>query len=420
MKIINKTYSGKQPVYDIGVCSSSNAHNFVLENGLIASNCFNKAHSVSYSVLTYISAYLKTHYPVEFFTALMSTRSQTLQPKTWAIKAPEYIKEAKHFGVDIMPPSVNQSSYDFTIIGNEVFFGLNAIRDVGKTAAKSIIKARQKTLFKDIKDFLNRVNLQKVNTKTFEALAKAGAFDSLGYDRKSLLENVSNLYDYVKDTEDQRQRKINIIERNNYNRRIAPLIDRRTFLRKEVKKIQNRIDKNKTKEGDLDSFHLYDEELQELEEQKIKRLPALQEKQDPVFPELLRSRFVELDMKTVLDQAKYIGCYIGGHPMDLLNVSKDDISNLQENRYAEVVGVILSVKEVTTRKGKKMAFIEIDDATGSAEIVVFPQLWPKLEKLDIQDTDIIRCRVKVESTSPDTKLILNKIQKYRDDYEMDT
>jgi DNA polymerase-3 subunit alpha len=420
LKIVNKEYAGQQPVYDIGVSSVSGSNNFLLENGLIASNCFNKAHSVSYSVLTYISAYLKTHYPVEFFTALMSTRSQTLQPKSWAIKAPEYIKEAQHFGVDIKPPSVNQSGYDFTINGNEVYFGLNAIRDVGKTAAKSIIKARQKTSFKDIKDFLNRVNLQKVNTKTFEALIKAGAFDNMGYNRTSLLDNVSEIYAYIKDVEDYRQRKLDIIERNNHNAKVEPLIQRRAFLRKEVKKIQNRIDKDKVKEGDLDSFHLYTEELELLEEQKLKRLPSLQEKDEPVFPDLVRGKYVELDMKTILDQAKYIGCYIGGHPMDLLRVKKDDISDLEEGEYAEVVGVVLSVKEITTRKGKKMAFIELDDSTGSAEIVVFPQLWPKVERLEVQDTDIIRCRVKVESTSPDTKLILNKIQKYRDEYEVDT
>ncbi len=137
MKIINKEYLGIQPVYDISV--DSKHHDFKLENELVASNCFNKAHSVSYSVLTYVTAYLKANYPVEFFTALMSTRSKTLQPKTWAIKAPEYINEAKHFNVDIYPPDINRSGFEFTIHDNEIYFGLNAIRDVGSTAAKFII-----------------------------------------------------------------------------------------------------------------------------------------------------------------------------------------------------------------------------------------------------------------------------------------
>ena len=420
MEIINKKYLGKQEVYDIGITSLAGNNNFVLQNGLIASNCFNKAHSISYSVLTYVTAYLKTHYPVEFFTSLMSTRAKTLQPKSWAVKAPEYISEAAKFDVNVNPPSVNQSGFEFTIIGNEIYFGLNAIRDVGKTAARSIIQARQKTPFKDIKDFLNRVNLQKVNTKTFEALVKAGAFDKLGYNRHSLLENVSEIYSYIKDVEDFKQRKIDVLERETYNNKVIPLIERRNFLRKEVKKIQNRIDKDKVKEGDLDSLHIYSEELEVLEEQKLKKLPALKQKDEPVFPDLIREPLVELDMKAILDQAQYIGCYIGGHPMHLLDVEKDDIDSLEEATYAEVVGVILSIKEITTRKGKKMAFVDIDDSTGSAEIVIFPSIWAKVSKLDLKETDIVRCRVKVEKTDPETKLILNSIDKYRHSNEVDT
>jgi DNA polymerase-3 subunit alpha len=420
LKIVNKEYLGKRPVYDIGVSSSNDVHNFVLSNGLVASNCFNKAHSVSYSFLTYISAYMKTHYPVEFFTALMSTRSKTLQPKTWAVKAPEYINEAKKFDVEINPPSVNQSGYEFTVIGNEIYFGLNAIRDVGKTAAKAIIKARQKTPFKDIKDFLNRVNLQKVNTKTFEALVKAGAFDKMGYDRKSLIDNVSEIYNYIRAIEEYAQRKLDVIERDQHNRRVEPLIERRNHLRKEIKKIQRRIEKEKQTAEDLDNLHIYEEELLPLEEQQLKRLPSLKDKEEPVFPDLLRTKYIELDMQTILDQARYIGCYIGGHPMQLLDVQKDDIDTLEEGDYAEVVGVIISIKEITTRKGKKMAFFDIDDATGTAEVVIFPQLWQKVSKLELQDTDIVRCRVKVEKTDPEIKLILNKIDKYRDQNEVDT
>lgn len=414
MKIIKKEFLGEQPVYDIGVSSLKNINNFVLANGLIASNCFNKAHSISYSLLTYISAYLKTHHPVEFFTALMSTRSKTLQPKTWAIKAPEYINEAKKFNVEVHPPSVNQSSYEFTVIGNEIYFGLNAIRDVGKTSAKAIIKARQKTPFKDIKDFLNRVNLQKVNTKTFEALVKAGAFDKMGYCRRSLIDNVAQVYGYIKDQVDYSQRKLDVIERDQYNRRVEPLIERRNFLRKEIKKINNRIEKLKQKEDDIDNLHIYEQELLPLEEQQLKRLPSLKEKELPVFPELERTKFIELDMQTILEQARYIGCYIGGHPMQLMDVQKDDIDSLEEGDYAEIVGVIISIKEITTRKGKKMAFFDIDDSTGSGEVVIFPQLWQKVSKLELQDTDIVRCKVKVEKTDPENKFILNKIDKYRD------
>ncbi len=420
MKIVNKQSLGLQKVYDLGIDSIEGDHNFLLENGLVASNCFNKAHSVSYSILTYVSAYLKTHYPVEFFTALMSTRSKTLQPKSWAVKAPEYIEEAKKFNVHIHPPYVNQSSFEFTIVGDEIYFGLNAIRDVGKTAARMIIKARQKTPFKSVKDFISRINLQKVNTKTFEALVKAGAFDKLGYNRADLLEKCPLIYSYVRDLEDYKQRQLDVVERNSYNAQVIPLIERRNFLRKELKKIQNRIDKDKIKENDLDNFHLMTEELEPLEEQNLKKKVSLKPKTKPEFPTLSKSPAIELGMKEILDQAHYIGCYIGGHPLDLINIERDNLDSLEEGSYASPAGVILSIKEIVTRKGKQMAFIEINDKTSSAELIVFPQIWKKVKALELKETDVISCNVKVEQTDPDVKLILNSIQKYEEQYEMDS
>lgn len=419
MKIVSKEYLGEQEVFDIGVNSSKGLHNFALENGLIASNCFNKAHSVSYSMLTYITAYMKAHYPVEFFTALMSTRSKTLQPKSWATKAPEYISEAAKFNVNVYPPSVNNSGYEFTIAEDEIYFGLNAIRDVGKTAARSIITARQKTPFKDIEDFLHRVNLQKVNTKVFEALIKAGAFDRMGYVRSDLLQKTSEIYSYIKDLEAYRQREIDHIARNQENEQSAPLIERRNFLRKEIKKLQNRISKGKEKEGDISLCHSYEEELEPLEELNLKKKPVLARHEKPLFPTLERNKVVELTFNEIMEQAKYIGCYIGGHPMDLISIEKDDLDSLEESSYAHVAGVILSIKEIKTRSGKQMAFIEIDDSTSSAEVVVFPAIWAKIKDDLYQETDIIKCSVKVEQTEPDVKLILNKIKRIKT-HEMDS
>lgn len=420
MKIVSKEYIGERDVYDIGVSSYNGNHNFVLSNGLVASNCFNKAHSVSYSILTYVSAYLKTHYPVEFFAALMSTRSKTLQPKSWAVKAPEYISEAAKFNVNVYPPSVNNSGYEFTIMDGEIYFGLNAIRDVGKTAARAIIKARSKAPFKSILDFLNRVNLQKVNTKTFEALVKAGAFDKMGYCRPELIESIPLIYSYNKDVEEYNQRKLDIIERNAHNAKVEPIIERKLFLRKEIKKLQNKIDKNKHTEEHITTLALYTDEYEDIVSQNVKRLPTLKDKEQPVFPELSRDSLVELSMSDILEQARYIGCYVGGHPMHLLDVRKDDLDSLEEMQYADVVGVIISIKEITTRKGKKMAFMDIDDSTSSAEIVIFPSMWNKVAKLNLTESNIVRCRVKVESVEPEIKLILNSLDIYRTQDEMDT
>lgn len=420
MKITRKESLGIQPVYDIGVSSPSGNNNFILKNKIVASNCFNKAHSISYSFLTYISAYLKTHYPVEFFAALMSTRSKTLQPKSWAVKAHEYITEAKEFNVNVLPPSINKSSFDFTIAGNEIYFGFNAIRDVGKTAAKSIMSARRSTPFKDIKDFLNRVNLQKVNTKTFEALIKAGAFDSLGYNRTNLLNNTSSIYSYIKDIEDYKQRQLDILERDAHNAKVAPIIERRTFLRKEVKKLQNKYDKNKASSEDIVNLGIYSEELNAIEEQPIKKLPALKPKELPEFPDLIRNQYIELTLKEVLEQAHYIGCYIGGHPINMLDISRVNIDSLVKGTKAKIAGVVVGYKSIVTRTGKKMAFFEVDDATSSAEVVLFPSLYQKYSHLEINEGDILVLNVRVDSTDPQIKLIPNDISKYRIQDEMDT
>jgi DNA polymerase-3 subunit alpha len=104
----------------------------------------------------------------------------------------------------------------------------------------------------------------------------------------------------------------------------------------------------------------------------------------------------------------------------LIHIEKDDLDSLDEQPYAKVAGVILSLKEITTRKGKQMAFVEINDKTASAELVIFPELWKKVSKLGLRESDVVSCKVKVEQTEPDIKLILNTIDKYEDSYEMDT
>lgn len=420
MKITKREYLGSQPVYDIGVSSPTGNQNFILKNKIVSSNCFNKAHSISYSFLTYISAYLKTHYPVEFFAALMSTRSKTLQPKSWAVKAHDYISEAKDFNVNVLPPSINKSSFDFTITENEIYFGFNAIRDVGKTAAKSIMSARRSTPFKNIKDFLNRVNLQKVNTKTFEALIKAGAFDSLGYNRANLLKNTSAIYSYIKDIEDYKQRQFDILERETHNAKALPILERKNFLKKEIKKLQTKYDRKKATSEEILNLGIYSEELNTIEECGIKKLPTLKPKQFPEFPTLIRNKHVELTLKEVLEQAHYIGCYIGGHPINMLNISRVNIDSLVKGTKAKIAGVVISCKTIVTRSGKKMTFFEIDDATSSAEVVLFPSLHQKYSHLEINEGDILVLNVRVDSTDTQIKLIPDEISKYRIEDEMDT
>lgn len=401
---------GKHNVYDIGV---PGPHNFMIEGGIFASNCFNRSHSVSYSFLTYISAYLKANYPTEFFCALMTTRSKSLQPKDWAQKAPQYVNEARRLGVEINAPSVNASDLEFTIADSEIYFGLNAIRDVGKTAAKSIVKARGTTPFKHVFDFVSRVNTQKVNTKTFSALVKAGAFDKMGYCRIELEEKTQDIYDYYKGLQEHQDRLVEIQERNAYNNIVIPKIERRNELRKLYKSETNRRLKEKQKLSEMDYIKV-ELELEELEAQGLKKKVSLKEKNMPIKPIFERSTQVELNFKQIVEQANYIGCYINVHPVTLVKAKTDFIHSLYAGEWSKIAAVITGLKVIKTRKtNKEMAFLEIDDSKTICEAVIFPNTYAKIKNLDLQIGSLVLVSAKVEQIDP-VKLIVNNITLYKE------
>lgn len=144
---------------------------------------FNKSHSAAYVVLAFQTAYLKAHYPVEFVAALLTVERANTD------KVVEYIGDARHMGIDVLPPDINISGADFTAVGEVVRFGLYGIRNVGQNAVDAIIRERDSGgPFRDLFDFTRRVDSSLVNRRALEYLIKAGAFDSLG-DRNTLLAN---------------------------------------------------------------------------------------------------------------------------------------------------------------------------------------------------------------------------------------
>lgn len=408
MRVISRKKAGVRPVYDIGV---PQAHNFVLENGTVAHNCFNKSHSISYSAITYMCAWLKANYPAEFFCSLMTIRSQGLSPKLWAQKAPEYIHEAKMLGIKVHPPTVNESVLGFSIHNDEVYFGLNAIRDVGKTAARSIIRARRNTPFQDIFDFLTRVNRQKVTRKVFLALVKAGAFDRMGYARDDLENEVDTLYKYLSQIQVTTEQLVKIAERIAENEHITTLIEERDDLRKKLKASQR-----KRKPGP--SLNLEEEDrLQELEEMKLRRKPKMKDPKDPeeIKPSLARSRHQRLTIKHLLDQASMIGCFTGPHPAGLIFPEADRLHSVDIGQYSKVAGMVSSIKTITTRRGQPMAFMELEDGSGVAEIILFPSVFKKLQDRDSvpEAGQIVLIEGKCETIDPITKVICNKLVTYR-------
>jgi DNA polymerase-3 subunit alpha len=143
---------------------------------------FNKSHSAAYALVAYHTAYLKTHYPVEFMSALLTAEIGNQDKLT------RYLAECKDMGISILPPDVNSSNLVFTPAGNAIRFGLTAIKNVGPTAIESVLAARQKLgRFENLVEFCEHVDLRLLNKRVLESLIKAGAFDSLGVKRTQLL-----------------------------------------------------------------------------------------------------------------------------------------------------------------------------------------------------------------------------------------
>src|SRR5208283_3282800 len=136
---------------------------------------FNKSHSCAYAFLAYQTAYLKTHYPVEFMAALLFSETGNTE------KVVKYINEARGMGISILPPDVNESDLYFTPVGDSIRFGLAAIKNVGENTAKAIRESRlAQGEFKSLYEFCERIELRFLNKRVFESLIKSGAMDSLG------------------------------------------------------------------------------------------------------------------------------------------------------------------------------------------------------------------------------------------------
>lgn len=146
-----------------------------------ADYAFNKAHTAAYGVLSFWTAYLKAHYPTEFMAALLTSVG------TDKDKSAMYLSECRRMGITVLPPDVNESIANFGAAGNDVRFGLTAVRNVGTNVVAEIVKTREeKGAFESFQDFLDKVPASVCNKRTIDSLIKAGAFDSLGYTRRSL------------------------------------------------------------------------------------------------------------------------------------------------------------------------------------------------------------------------------------------
>ena len=287
-----------------------------------ASYAFNKAHAVCYAFVANWTAYMKRHYPREYMAALLTS---VLDSST---KVAEYIAECKELGVAILPPDVNESDANFTVAGQHIRFGLVAIKGIGWGAIQSLVAEREKNgPFRDFEDFCSRMAGGELNKRAVENLIRAGAFDSMGYKRRALLQVYEAVLDGI-----QRSRRDNI-------------------------------------SGQLDLFGGFGEEaaprfrLPELEEYPKRELMAMEK--------------------------EVTGLYLSGHPMDeyrdqlrrlgvapigaILSdfAAEDGPARYADGQYVSVAGVVQSVRTRPTKNGALMSYVQLEDDSGSMELIVF-------------------------------------------------
>ncbi len=296
---------------------------------------FNKAHSASYAMIAYQTAYMKVHYQVEFMTAVLTAESRGSSGPAKDEKLALAVEECRKMKINLLPPDINTSDIEFTIEGKQILFGLSAIKNVGEAAIETILSARESDgRFKTLADFCHRVDLQKVNRKTLESLIRAGAMDTFGK-RASMLASLSKIME-------------------------------------DSHKEQKRQTSGQTSLFDGSS----DEEVQD----------CLVEMEELSKVELLSF------------ERELLGFYLTEHPLrpvlaSLANRISHQINELDEAPSGSKVlisGVVTQIKKILTRQSNaEMAFMKIEDLTGSIEIVIFPKTYAQTKDVLIKDQVVL-------------------------------
>lgn len=321
---------------------------------------FNKAHSASYALIAYQTAYMKAFYPVEYMTAVLSAENRATSGPQKEEKMSRLIAEVKRMNIRVLPPDINVSEVDFTIEkqGSEVAirFGLSAIKNLGEAAIENILTARLERKFSSFLDFLSRVNGQKVNKKTLESLIKVGAMDAFGK-RSSLLAGTDEF-------------------------------------RKKLEMRQKVISSSQTS--------LFGEDEEEVDVFSDLKLPDLEE----------FSKEEKLGFEKI-----YLGFYLSEHPaIEKITRATKNLFNLAElsldehvGKKMRLAGIITSVKKIITKKdAAEMAFVTVDDLTSRLEMVVFPKVY-EASKTEIYEDNVITFVCKVENKDDRISLIAEEI-----------
>ncbi len=319
---------------------------------------FNKSHSAVYALLAYRTAYLKANYPAEYMTAVLTIESDNLDTVT------EMINESKRMGFQILPPDINESFSDFSVVvenglvTNKIRFGLGSIKNFGNEIGKAIIHERKKNgPYVHLEDFLTRVLHRNLNKKSLEALIMCGALDSFG-DRGMMLANMDNLLNF------------------------------------------NKMLHAESSTGSESLFADFDD--------APKARLVLQEA-SPVPQKQMLAWEKEL-----------LGQYVSGHPLDayreLFERNNADIRKVKQDKFINatqtVAGIIEDVREIYTKKNEKMAFIKVKDLYDTIECVAFPKTFMTIRNLCISEKLVV-IKGKVSDRNGEFSLLIDDLKELK-------
>ena len=330
-----------------------------------AKYAFNKSHAAAYAVVSYQTAYLKYYYPVEFMAALMTSCVENPS------KVSEYILTCRQMKIDILPPDINESEGVFSVEGNGIRYGLNAIKGIGKPVQEAIVAERRLNgNYLSLRDFIERLSGKEVNKRTLENFIKAGAFDGMGATRKQLMMVYAQVLESV-----NQEKKYSVT-------------------------------------GQMTLFDMM----------------GVEEKQEY---EMTLPDVGEYDREILLGFEKdVLGIYISGHPLEEYEEKwRKNITAVTSDFYPDeetgqprvadgsrqTVGGMITEKTIKyTKNNKTMAFLNVEDLVGNVEVVVFPKDYELNAGLMKEDAKVfIRGRVSAEDDKP-SKLICERIYNFEE------
>ena len=350
-EIVSIEYVGEKQTYDLEIADT---HNFIANDILV-----HNSHAADYGIIAVQTAFLKAHYPVEYMTALLSAS------KNDTAKVAFYVADCRSMGIDVLPPDINASGYDFTIEDRPgqkpaIRFGLGAVKNVGQAPVDLILEARRNTPFRDLNDFSRRTDLQKVGKRALECLVRVGALDVFG-SRMALLEAL----DQIISVSASHFRALHM--------------------------------------GQMSFFG---------------SIAGVEE-------EIILPQGASLDRREQLEwERELIGLYVSDHPLTpylptlqrKVTCFSAQLSELPNKERVVVAGMVTRFRNHQTKKGDWMGFFTLEDIQGTVDVTAFPRVWEQCAALVTPDR-VLLVEGKLENENGEPKILADRVSEVFIEYE---